>query len=174
VNKLLAALVAPLFAACAWSQQVVTPAEHLGRPVGADFALADWSEVSSYYLRLDEQSARVRVERLGKTTEGREFLAAVITSEENMARLPAIRAAAALIADPRGLDAAQRAELVANAVPVLVISIAMHSTETAAPQFGMEFAHQLATSDAEPWKRARERMVTVVLPCTNPDGLDHV
>ncbi|MFM7296508.1 MAG: M14 family metallopeptidase, partial [Planctomycetota bacterium] len=91
-----------------------------------------------------------------------------------MARLPAIRAAAARIADPRGLDVAQRAALVANAVPVLVVSIAMHSTETAAPQFGMEFAHQLATSEAEPWKSARERMVTVVLPCTNPDGLDHV
>lgn len=174
MKQLLLLVVSPLLAACAWSQQIVTPAEHLGRPVGGDFTLADWKEVSSYYLRLDEQSARVSVERLGTTTEGREFLAAVITSEANMARLPAIRAAAARVSDPRGLDAAQRAELVASAVPVLVVSIAMHSTETAAPQFGMEFAHQLATSDAEPWKSARERLVTVILPCTNPDGLDHV
>ena len=175
VNKLpLVLAVAPLLAACAWSQQVLTPAEHLGRPVGGDFTLADWKEVSGYYRRLDEQSPRVQVETLGTTTEGRDFLAAIVTSEANMARLPAIRAAAARIADPRGLDAAQRAELVASAVPVLVVSIAMHSTETAAPQFGMEFAHQLATSEAEPWKGARERLVTVILPCTNPDGLDHV
>jgi hypothetical protein len=175
VKPLLTALVvAPLLAACAWSQNVSTPSEHLGRAAGCDFALADWSEVSSYYRKLDSQSARVQVERLGTTTEGRDFLSAIVTSEANMMRLAAIRADAARIADPRGIDAAERARLVREAVPIVVISIAMHSTETAAPQFGMEFAHQLATSDAEPWRTARERLVTVVIPCTNPDGLDHV
>lgn len=175
VKPLLTALLfAPLLAACAWSQNVSTPSEHLGRAAGCDFALADWSEVSGYYRKLDSQSARVQVERLGTTTEGRDFLAAVITSELNMSRLAAIRADSARIADPRGVDPAERARLVREAVPIVVISIAMHSTETAAPQFGMEFAHRLATSDAEPWKSARERVVTVVIPCTNPDGLDHV
>jgi hypothetical protein len=167
-------LVAPLVAACAWSQTVTTPEAHLGRKVGADFALADWKEVSSWYDTLDRQSERVKVERVGKTTEGRDYLLAIVASERNMARLDALRAASAKLADPRGLDAAARARVLDEAVPILMVSNAMHSTETAAPQFGMEFTYRLATSDAEPWKSARERLVVLVLPCTNPDGLDHV
>ena len=167
-------LVAPAFAACAFSQTVSSPEQHLQRPVGGDFTLADWREVSSYFDLLDAQSARVQVERAGRTTEGREFLVATIASEANMARLPAIRAAAAKLADPRGLDDAARAKALDDAVPILMVSIAMHSTEAAAPQFGMEFAHRLATSDAEPFKTAREKLVVVLIPCTNPDGLDHV
>ena len=50
----------------------------------------------------------------------------------------------------------------------------MHATETAAPQFAMEFAHLLATSDEEPWASAREQIVVGLFPCLNPDGLDHV
>jgi hypothetical protein len=170
----LALLVVSSLSGPVLAQKPPTPAEHLGRPVGGDFTLADWKEVSSYYRALDAASARVQVDVLGATTEGREFLAAIVTSEANLARLPQIQADARRVADPRGLAPAERAALVERAVPVLVISIAMHSTETAAPQFGMEFAHQLATSEAEPWKSARERLVTVVIPCTNPDGLDHV
>lgn len=170
----LVSLILPLFAGLALAQKPPTPAEHLGRPVAGDFTLADWNEVSSYYRALDAASLRVQVDVLGATTEGREFLAAVVTSEANLARLAQIQADARRVADPRGLAPAERAALVERAVPVLVISIAMHSTETAAPQFGMEFAHELATSEAEPWKSARERLVTVVIPCTNPDGLDHV
>ena len=55
-----------------------------------------------------------------------------------------------------------------------MISNAMHSTETAAPQFAMELAWKLATSDEEPYASAREKLVVLILPCTNPDGLDHV
>ena len=35
---------------------ITTPSEHLGRPLGVDFQLADWNEVSSYYRLLDQQS----------------------------------------------------------------------------------------------------------------------
>ncbi len=56
----------------------------------------------------------------------------------------------------------------------MFISIGMHSTETAGPQFGMEFAHRLATSDEEPYASAREELVCLIAPCLNPDGLDHV
>jgi hypothetical protein len=50
----------------------------------------------------------------------------------------------------------------------------MHSTETAAVQWAMEFTYTLATSDDEPYRSAREKMVVCMFPCTNPDGLDHV
>jgi hypothetical protein len=172
-NRLYACLLSGLTACLASAQSaVVTPEEHLGRPVGADFELADWNEVSSYFRRLGEASPRVRVETVGRTTEGRDFLLATVSSEANLARIDELRSLAARVADPRGLDAAAREDLLARAKPIVFISIAMHSTETAAPQFGMELAYRLATSDE--LASVREEVVVLIAPCLNPDGLDEV
>ena len=152
----------------------VAPETHLGHSIGADFFLPDWKAVSSWYTDLDKGSARVTVDVAGKTTEGREFLACTITSEANMARLDLIRKDALSLADPRGLSPKAADELIARAIPIVMISNAMHSTEVAAPQFAMELAWSLATSSAEPWKSIRDHVVVVILPCTNPDGLDKV
>jgi hypothetical protein len=161
---------APIPAAPA--QKVTPPAEHLGRPVGADFQLADWDEVSSYYAKLDRESARVSVVNAGVTTLGREFPLVIVGAERNLARLDEIKAAAKKLADPRGLSVQEKQRAVESCVPILMISIAMHSNEAAAPQFGMELAYELATSDREPWASAREKCLVLILPCTNPDGLD--
>ena len=156
------------------AQDVSSPSEHLGRPLGADFTLADWSEVSSYYEKLARQNPRVLVERVGETTEGRAFLLATISSEANLACLDEIKRHAALIADPRGASDEDKREAIERGVPIVMISLAMHSTEVAGSQFGMQLAYDLATSDEEPWRSAREELVINVIPCTNPDGLDHV
>lgn len=154
--------------------QVTPPAEHLGRPVGADFALADWSEVSGYFKRLGEESPRVETQAVGRTTEGRDFLISIISGETNLGRLDAIKAASRTLADPRDRTPAELDAAVRDGRVILLISCAMHATETAAPQFAMEFAYQLATSDDEPWRSARAQLVVVIFPSTNPDGLDLV
>ncbi|MHC4100363.1 MAG: M14 family metallopeptidase [Planctomycetota bacterium] len=159
---------------CAAAQSVTTPSQHLGRPLGADFELADWAEVSSYFKKLAEESPRVETAQVGTSTEGREFLLSVISSPENLANLERIKARAAVIADPRGRSEAELADAVDNGKVVLLISCAMHATETAAPQFAMEFAYELATSDQEPWRSARRDLVIAIFPTLNPDGLDHV
>jgi hypothetical protein len=164
-----------LTCACAVSAQAPTPpAEHLGRPVGGDFELADWDEVSSFYRQLAAAAPTVQVETAGTTTEGRDFLVATISSEANLGRLDEIKAMAARLADPRGASDEQKQQALERGRPILMISLGMHSTETSPPQFGLDLAWNLATSEAEPWRTAREELVVVILPCTNPDGLDHV
>lgn len=158
----------------AGARQVASPEQHLGRPVGGDFTLTDWNETSGYFKRLDAESPRVVTRAVGTTTEGREFLVSIISSEANLADLERIKARARAIADPRGRTDAELADAVSNGRPIVVVSCAMHATECAGAQFGMEFAHRLATSDEEPWRSARDSLVVVVLPSTNPDGLDHV
>lgn len=175
IPSVLAGAATLLLCACATSAQgVPTPREHLGRELAADFTLADWSEVTGYYRKLAATSPRVKLETVGKTTEGRDFLLAVISGEKNLARLDELKRHAARLADPRGASAAELETAVKEGVPILMVSLAMHSNETAAPQFGMHFAWKLATSDEEPYRSARERMVVCLLPCTNPDGLDEV
>jgi hypothetical protein len=168
------AVLGVLVTATLSSAAVPTPDEHLGRKLGGDFTLADWKEVSSYYGVLAKATDRVRVEKIGTSTEGRDFLMATISSPQNLAHLEQIQAAARTLADPRGKSDAQIAAALRDGKPILMMSLAMHSTECAGTQFGMLFAHQLATSDEEPYRSAREKCVVVMFPCTNPDGLDHV
>ncbi len=152
---------------------VTAPSEHLGRPLGADFHLADWGEVSSYFTRLDAESPNAVTKKIGTTTEGRDFLITIISSPTNLNRLDEIKAHAKTLADPRSKSDAEIDAAIDRGRLILFISTAMHSNECAGAQFGMEFAHTLATSNDEPWKSAREKMVTV-LYVTNPDGVDHV
>jgi len=151
-----------------------SPQQHLGRPVGTDFQLPDWKEVSSYFLELDKASERVITREVGRSEEGRPWLLSIISSEANLARLDELRALNRRIADPRGAGEQELSDALAKARPFVFISCAMHATECASPQFAMEFAHQLASSDAEPWKSARENSVVLLAPSLNPDGLDHV
>ena len=157
----------------ATGQQITTPDEHLGRPLGVDFALADWDEVSSYYRKLSDESPNVLTLKAGETTEGRDFLIAIISSPDNLAQLDQIKSYAKTLADPRDKTKAEQEAAVANGKVILFVSCQMHSTEAAGSQFSMQFIHDLATSNEEPYKAARDNLVVVVY-VTNPDGLDHV
>jgi len=152
--------------------QTVSPEKYLGRPVGTDFQLADWQQVSGYFDQLASEHARVRVKKIGKTTEGRDFRVAIISSEENLANLDVLKGYAQQLADPRGLQDSEA--LLQKARLFLFISNNMHSTEIASPEMSMQLAYTLATSNEEPWVSARRELVIVMTPSTNPDGFDQV
>ena len=63
------------------------PDEFLGHKVGADRKLADYKQIQAYFEKLDQESDRVQVLNIGKTTLGKDMIMAVITSEKNMAEL---------------------------------------------------------------------------------------
>ncbi len=151
-----------------------TPEQHLGRPVGTDFELAGYSTITAYMERLAKASPRVQVETVGKTTEGRDFKIVVISSEDNLARLPELKGYARQISDPRGLSDAERKRALDQGKVFFFISNNMHSTEIASPEMSMELAYRLATSDEEPYPSARHEIVLIMTPSTNPDGLDRV
>ncbi len=155
-------------------QRVTSPEEHLGRAVGTDFELADWEQVSSFYRKLAVESPNVSTQKIGTTTEGRDFLMSVISSPANIANVDQLREYAAIIADPRGATAAQKREAIDKGKVILLMSVQMHSSEAGCTEAGMQFAYQLATSNEEPWVSARENVVVGIIACTNPDGLDHV
>lgn len=169
---LLLALVLPVPALRA--AQVRSPEQHLGHPLAKDSYLPDWKTVSSYFEQLDQTSPRVLTETIGTSTKGRPFVLSTISSEANLARLDEVRAYARRLSDPRGASPEVLAEALTKGRAILFISCNMHSTECASPQFAMQFAYELATSDAEPYKSAREELVVVIAPSINPDGMDEV
>ncbi len=156
------------------SAQPVSPRDWLERAPGTDFELADWNTIGGWFDQLGERHSSATTQTVGTSTEGRPFRICVISSKENLERLPAIQAMSRRIADPRGLSDQAAEALLDQAVPILFVSCNMHSTEIAAAEMSMTLAWNLATSSEEPWVSARNNVVTVIIPTMNPDGLDRV
>jgi hypothetical protein len=148
------------------------PTDYLGFEPGADSMLADWRQVSGYMNGLAQRSRYVRVDTLGRTTEGRPFLLMVITAPENQTRLADIKRAQALLADPRRLSDSALARIRASQPAVILISNNIHSTEIASSLMGMTLAHRLATEPE--LRRLLDSVVVLMIPSMNPDGLDTV
>lgn len=153
---------------------VPSPESVLGFAPGTDRRLADWTQIVDYFQKLDAASDRVQVQDVGKTTEGRPFLVAVITSAANMERLEEIRAGQVRLADPRGLAPAEVERLIGRGKVVVAVHHGIHSDEVAATQTAMETAYALATDDSPETKQILDRVVVVMIPSHNPDGTQKV
>ena len=150
----------------------IRPSAALGFEPGADSMLADWKQVSGYMNGLAQRSRYVRVDTLGRTTEGRPFLLLTITSPTNQQRLAEIKRAQALLADPRRLTDTALANIRTRQPAVILISNNIHSTEVASSQMGMTLAYRLVT-DPE-LRGLLDSVVVLMIPSMNPDGLDTV
>src|ERR1700694_326801 len=66
---------------------VPAPRDVIGFTPGDDRKLASWAQIVSYFKQLERASARVKFQELGKTTLGRPFVLATISSPSNLAHL---------------------------------------------------------------------------------------
>ena len=85
----------------------------LGFEPGDDFKLATYEASIEYFKRLDEASDHLSLVDVGRTSEGRPFYLALISSPENLARVDHYRGISYRLAHPAGLsDAEARAQAV--------------------------------------------------------------
>jgi len=151
-----------------------SPEQHLGFKVGSDRKLAGWAKLVNYYEHLADESPRIRLEHLGTSTEGRPFLLLTITSERNHENLEEYRAIQQRLADPRGLDDAEAAELINRGRTIVLISCSIHATEVGAAQLAPQLAYELATSNSDEVNYILDEVILLLVPSLNPDGLDLV
>ena len=147
-----------------------TPESVLGFRPGEDRRLADWDEVLAYLERLDDASNRLSLEVVGRTTQGRPFVLATVTSEANHARLEQIRQTSLRLADPRGLTKEEAEKLVARGKTIVAMAFSIHSNEVGGTLASLRLLHHLAAGDSPEVRRALDETVLLVLPSHNPDG----
>jgi hypothetical protein len=165
---LMTALLAPIPSAA----QVPTPESVLGFVPGTDKKLVEWPRLVDYFERLAQASDRVELRHLGKTTNGAPFIAAVISSPENLARLDAIRAANARLADPRTIRSPdERSQLLRDGRAIVLITSSIHSTEVGGHLSPTILAHRLATGSDADVRQILDRVVLLLVPSLNPDGV---
>lgn len=151
---------------------VPTPAEEIGFEPGAERQLADWEQIVGYFRTVDATSQRVELVELGRSPEGRLIVAAYISSQDNIARLPELLETQRLLTYmPEADDESSRW---GGHKLFVLINCSIHSTEIGASQMAMGLLHRLATAEGQEAALIRERLVVILIPSPNPDGIEMV
>ncbi|MFL5568173.1 MAG: M14 family zinc carboxypeptidase, partial [Gemmatimonadaceae bacterium] len=157
------------------SATVPTPLKVLGYVPGTLGRLSYVAELNRYFDALAAAApSRVKKFSLGKSEEGRESIVVAISDEANIANLEQDRLALGKLADPRGLAAAERAQIIKTAKPIYWLSGSIHSPETGSPEMLMELAYRLTVGESDWVKDIRANVITLITPVTEVDGRDRV
>ncbi|MCK0161278.1 M14 metallopeptidase family protein [Allomuricauda sp. F6463D] len=170
---LLSAVMVLTLATVSVAQNVPSPEDVYGFKVGADYKLADYSQIEDYLSQVDAASNRVKKIEIGETVLGRKMYLMFISSEENLAQLDKWKDISTKLARVQVNDE-EAIKLSEEGKAIVWIDGGMHSTELAHGQMTSELAYTLATSETEEIKKIRENVITLLMPVMNPDGLDIV
>jgi hypothetical protein len=154
------------------AQGVPTPESVLGFAPGADFHLATYEQSVSYFQALAAASDRVQLVKTGRTSEGRDWYIALISSPENLKNVEHYREIHERLADPQSLTDEEARALAREGKAIVDINGGLHATEVAGSEVTIKLAYDLA---ANPGKDSRidnilNNVVVVIWPSLNPDG----
>jgi hypothetical protein len=161
----------------AWSLAAAappTPRAFFGHEMGADRKVLDWSKVVAYFQALAQSSDRIRVAEIGKSVEGRPFIAATIADAATLKSLDRYRDIQARLSDPRKTSQAEAEKLFPAGKAVVLMTCSIHSTELASTHTAIEFVWRLITEDTPRHRAILKDTIFLLVPSLNPDGLDMV
>ena len=157
------------------AQEIPSPEIHLGHRIGSDFRLVGSESITAYFNLVGDTSSRVRIRTLGESTLGRPLIVAEITDNAGDASLNRIMDSRRMAHDPRLIETKKDEErLVETEKVVLLINCSLHATEIAASQMSLELLYELATGNSPEILDILSRVVIVLVPMANPDGIDRV
>ena len=172
VPALILALLPALVAA-----QTQSPEQYFGFKPGADGELARYPKVVEYLQHLAKTTDRVKFEVVGKTTMENDYVLAVISAPQNLARLDRLTQITRRLADPRALSEAEAQSLIQEGRPFYFLYTTIHATEVGNMQAITLVAHKLATDASPATREVLDNAVVLLVPSQNPDGqvmvIDH-
>ena len=151
------------------SAQLTTPEEQFGYRLGTDYQLVNYQGLTEYWHLLAEQSDRMTVESIGKTSEGREQWMATITSPANRPDLERYKEIAARLARAEGVTEEEARALAAEGKAVIWIDGGLHATEVLGIQQLMELVWQMVSRDDAETMRFLDEVILLAVHA-NPDG----
>jgi hypothetical protein len=142
----------------------------IGHDIGEEISSPE--EITIYLKALNAAAPdRSRLVEYAKTWEGRPLNVIVIGAPERIARLDAIKADIAKLADPRHLSADESARLIDQLPVVVHLEHAVHGNEISSSDAALAEAYHLlaAQNDSMVQTILREALV-LIDPLENPDG----
>ena len=151
--------------------QVPTPESVLGFQVGADFHLATYEQSLEYFRRLDAATDRLQLVEIGRTSEGRPWHIALISSADNLANVERYREIGVQLANPGDLTDEAAMQLADEGKAIVHIDGGLHASEVAHAQHTMQLAYDLVTGDDDPEiQDILDNVILLLWPSINPDG----
>ena len=150
---------------------IPAPESFFGFAPGADKKLANYEQVIEYFRKVDAASDRVRMVEAGKSSQGRTYAFALVSSKKNLERLDRYGEIARRLAHPEGLTEAEAHALAREGKAFVHIDGGLHSTEVAGPQHTSLLLYELLRRADEPQFRAiLDNVILMLWPTINPDG----
>ncbi len=140
------------------SQNLQSPEQFLGYEIGTQFTRH--ADVVNYFEHVAENSPLVTYTTYGKTNENRPLTYAVISSEENLKNLEAIKS--------NHLNNTTNTAGNKPSKAIVWLSYNVHGNEASSTEAAMKTVYELITSKKE-WL---QNTVVILDPCINPDGRD--
>jgi len=166
-------LLAQLISVTLVCGQIPSPEKVIGFQMGADYKIADYTQITDYLKLLDEKSERVQMRQIGTSVLGKPLYLLFISSAENLKNLEKWRAISEKLSRAR-ISEKEAQQLSLEGKAVVWIDGGIHSTEKAATQFPPELAYMVATEETPEMQKIRKNVIFLLMPNINPDGLDIV
>jgi hypothetical protein len=160
-------------AAASAAPHITSPREALGFDIGDDYHVANYTQLESYWKTLATESDRMKLVDIGLTAEGRHQYMAIISSAENLRRLPYYKDISAKLAHAEGLSDEQAHALAHEGKAIVWIDGGLHASETVGSQQLIEHVYQMVSrTDPETVRFLDDDIQLCVL--ANPDGQELV
>ena len=157
--------------------QTQSPEQYFGFKPGMEGELARYPKVVEYLQHLAKTTDRVKFEVVGKTTMNNDYVLAVISAPQNLAKLDRLTQITRRLADPRGLSEQETQALIQEGRPFYFLYTTIHATEVGNMQAITLVAHKLATDTSPATREVLDNAVVLLVPSQNPDGqvmvIDH-
>ena len=152
---------------------ITSPQAQFGHNIGDDYFLANYTQMLDYWRKLDRESDRMRLVRIGTSAEGRPIWMAIVTSPENFRKLGRYQEISRRLALAENLTDAQARALAAEGKAVVWIDGGLHATEVLGAQQLIQMTYELVSrSDPETLRFLRDDIILLVP--ANPDGQELV
>jgi hypothetical protein len=153
--------------------RITSPKDEFGFNFGDDYQLATYRQLAAYWQKLDRESDRMVLTEIGKTSEGRPHLMAIVTSPENQRNLARYKDVSRRLALAGGLTDADARALAKEGKAVVWIDGGLHASEVLGAQQLGEMVYQMVTrTDDETMRLLNDTIMLFVH--ANPDGHDLV
>ena len=152
---------------------ITSPLEEFGHNIGDDYFLANYAQLTKYWQKLDKESDRMKVVRIGTSSEGKPIWMAIITSPANHAKLARYQEIATRLAHAEGLTDLQARALANEGKAVVWIDGGLHATEVLGAQQLVEWVYEMVSRKDPETQRFLRDVILLAVPA-NPDGMDIV
>ncbi len=139
--------------------------------VGDDYFLANYTQLQEYWTALAKTSDRMKLVEIGKTSEGRPMMMAIITSPENHKNLAKYRDIAVRLARADGITEDEARRLASQGKAVVWEDGGLHATEILNSQTLFWTAYQFVSQNDPETLRMLNDCILLLTP-VNPDGLE--